>query len=242
MDGIIVLDKPASITSAGAVNRVKRLLERGVKIGHAGTLDPFATGVLLLLIGKATKSSQTFMNQPKRYDATIKLGATTATDDPDSPEVAVAGAAQPSLENIEAAAAKFVGAISQRPPAFSALKISGRPAYKLARRGQPVDLKRRDIRIDGIKIISWQWPLLKLRIDCGRGTYVRAIARDLGEALKTGGYLTELRRTRIGPFDIDRAVTLERLERDGIGPHLRSVSLADAENAQQGRQDDQHQR
>ena len=242
MNGIIVLDKPASISSAGAVNRVKRLLERGVKIGHAGTLDPFATGVLLLLIGKATKSSQMLMNQPKRYEATIKLGATTATDDPDSAEIPVPGASRPSREKIEAAAAKFVGTISQRPPAFSALKISGRPAYKLARRGQPVDLKARDIRIDAIRIISWQWPLLKVRIDCGRGTYVRAIARDLGEALKTGGYLTELRRTRIGSFDIDQAVTLERLEKEGIEPHLRPVSLADAENVQQGRQDDQHQR
>ncbi|MGD0766724.1 MAG: tRNA pseudouridine(55) synthase TruB [Tepidisphaeraceae bacterium] len=242
MNGIIVLDKPGSISSAGAVNRVKRLLERGVKIGHAGTLDPFATGVLLLLIGKATKSSQMLMNQPKRYEATIKLGATTATDDPDSPEIPVPGASQPSLENVEAAAAKFVGTISQRPPAFSALKISGRRAYKLARSGQPVDLKARDIRIDAIEIVSWQWPLLRMRIDCGRGTYVRAIARDLGEALKTGGYLTELRRTRIGPFGIDRAVTLERLEKDGIGPHLCPVSFADAENAQQGRQDDQHQR
>jgi tRNA pseudouridine55 synthase len=227
MDGIIVLDKPAKITSAGAVNRVKRLLERGVKIGHAGTLDPFATGVLLLLIGKATKTSQSFMNQPKRYDATIKLGATTATDDPDSPEIPTPGAPRPSREEIEAAAANFVGTISQRPPAFSALKISGRPAYKLARRGQPVDLKARDIRIDAMEIISWQWPLLKLRIDCGRGTYVRAIARDLGEALKTGGYLTELRRTRIGPFDVGQAVTLERLEKDGIGPHLQPVLLTD---------------
>jgi len=193
------------------------------------------------LIGKATKCSQMLMNQPKRYEATMKLGATTATDDPDSPETPTPGASQPSLENIAAEAAKFVGTISQRPPAFSALKISGRPAYQLARRGQAVDLKARDIRIDAIKIISWQWPLLEMRIDCGRGTYVRAIARDLGDALKTGGYLTELRRTRIGPFDIDQAVTLERLEKEGIGPHLHPVSLADAENSEQGRQDDQHQ-
>jgi len=221
---MVILDKPARISSAGAVNRVKRLLDRGTKIGHAGTLDPFATGVLLLLIGKATKASEMLMNQPKRYEATVKLGATTATDDPESPEIPWPAAARPSFEEIKSAAAKFAGIISQRPPPFSALKISGRPAYKLARRGQPVELRPRDVRIDGMEIISWQSPLLKLRIDCGRGTYIRAIARDLGEMLRTGGYLTELRRTRIGSFDIADAVTLERLERDGVEPHLKLIS------------------
>jgi tRNA pseudouridine55 synthase len=120
--------------------------------------------------------------------------------------------------------ARFTGIVSQRPPAFSALKISGRRAYKLARRGESVDLQPREVRIDGMEILSWQWPLLKVRIDCGRGTYIRAIARDLGEVLKTGGYLTELRRTRIGAFDIADAVTLEQLVRDGVGAHLRAVS------------------
>jgi tRNA pseudouridine55 synthase len=224
MDGLIVLNKPGGITSAGAVNRVKRLLDRGTKIGHAGTLDPFATGILLLLIGKATKSSEKLMDQPKRYDATIKLGASTATDDLESPEVPWPKAMPPSLDEIKSAVTTFTGMISQRPPTFSALKISGRPAYKLARRGQPVELRPRDVRIDGIEIVSWQWPLLKLRIDCGRGTYIRAIARDLGEMLKTGGYLTELRRTRIGDFDIADAVTLEQLVQDGVAPHLRKIS------------------
>ena len=224
MDGLIVLDKPRGITSAGAVGRVKRLLDRGTKIGHAGTLDPFATGVLLLLIGKATKSSELLMDQPKRYDTTVKLGASTATDDPESPEAPWPQAMPPSPEEIKSAIASFTGIISQRPPPFSALKISGRPAYKLARQGRPVELQPRDVRIDGIEIVSWHWPLLSLRIDCGRGTYIRAIARDLGEMLKTGGYLTELRRTRIGAFDIADAVTLEQLLRDGVAPHLRAVS------------------
>jgi tRNA pseudouridine55 synthase len=223
MDGLIVLDKPGGITSAGAVNRVKRLLDRGTKIGHAGTLDPFATGVLLLLIGKATKSSEKLMDQPKRYEATVKLGASTATDDLESPEVPWPQAMPPSSEEIKSAITGFAGMISQRPPAFSALKISGRPAYKLARRGQPVELRPRDVRIDGIDIVSWQWPLLKLRIDCGRGTYIRAIARDVGEMLKTGGYLTELRRTRIGAFDIADAVTLEQVVLDGVAPYLRAL-------------------
>jgi tRNA pseudouridine55 synthase len=225
MDGLIVLDKPAGITSAGALNRVKHLLDRSTRIGHAGTLDPFATGVLLLLLGKATKSSEMLMNQPKSYDATIKLGASTSTDDLESPEIPWPGAAEPSLDEIKSAAAHFSGIISQIPPAFSALKLAGQPAYKLARRGTPVDLKPRDVRIDRFEVISWHWPLLKIRVDCGRGTYIRAIARDIGKMVNTGGFLTELRRTRIGALDISVAVPLDRLLAEGVAPHLRPISL-----------------
>jgi tRNA pseudouridine55 synthase len=232
MNGLIVLDKPAQITSAGAVNRVKRLLDRGTKIGHAGTLDPFATGILLLLIGKATKSSEKLMDQPKSYEATAKLGASTETDDLESPEIPWPSPANPSLEEIKSAAAKFIGTVSQRPPAYSALKLSGQPAYKLARLGQSVELKPRNVRIDHLEIVSWQPPFLKMRIDCGRGTYIRAIARDLGEILKTGGYLTELRRTRIGAFDIASSVTLEQLLQDGVAPHLKPVLLPNPEHPQ----------
>jgi tRNA pseudouridine55 synthase len=241
MDGFVVLDKPPHISSAAAVGRVKRLLVRGTKIGHAGTLDPFATGILLLLIGKGTKASEKLMNQPKQYDTTMKLGATTSTYDLESPEIPWLGAAEPSLENIKSAMAKFSGIILQTPPAFSALKIAGQPAYKLARSGKTIELKPREVRIDGMQILSWQWPLLKLRIDCGRGTYIRAIARDLGEMLNTGGYLTELRRTRIGAFDIADAVTLEQLQSDGVERYLRPISLADAEHSEQRGQNDQHQ-
>ena len=221
MNGVIVLDKPAGISSAAAVNRVKRLLVRGTKIGHAGTLDPFATGILLLLIGKATKASSMFMDRPKSYEASVKLGATTPTDDPESPEIPTPGAREPTRAEIEAAIAAMIGQVSQRPPTFSALKLSGQPAYKLPRRGEPVELKPRIVRIDSIQILAWQWPMLRIRVECGRGTYIRSISRDLGETLKTGGYLTELRRTRIGEFDLSNAVTLERLIQDGISPHLR---------------------
>jgi len=234
MNGVINLDKPAGMSSAAAVSRVKRLLPRGMKIGHAGTLDPLATGVLLLLIGKATKACETLMGQPKQYETTAKLGATTATDDRDSPEIAAAIQRQPSRGEIEKAVAAMVGVIQQRPPAFSALKIGGRPAYELARQGKPVELEPRSVRIDAIEILSWQWPLLRMRIDCGRGTYIRAIARDLGEALKCGGYLTELRRTRIGRFDISQAVSLEQLNLDGVEPHLQSISSLDAQQSEQG--------
>jgi tRNA pseudouridine55 synthase len=240
MEGIINLDKPAGMSSAAAVGRVKRLLDRGTKIGHAGTLDPFATGVLLLLIGKATKSCERLMGEPKGYETTAKLGATTATDDRTSAEIVVQAEREPSREEIERACAAMVGTIQQKPPVFSALKVGGRPAYELARRGTPAKLEARNVRIDAIEVLSFEWPLLRMRIDCGRGTYIRALARDLGEALKCGGYLMELRRTGIGRFDISRAVTLEQLEADGIGPHLQAISSLDPEHSQQGGENDQH--
>jgi tRNA pseudouridine55 synthase len=227
MEGVINLDKPAGLSSAAAVSRVKRLLERGTKIGHAGTLDPFATGVLLLLVGKATKSCEMLMGQPKQYETMAKLGGTTATDDRTSPEIVTAIQRQPTRDEIEQAAAALIGTIQQKPPAFSALKVGGRPAYELARRGTPAKLEPRNVRIDAIEILSYEWPLLRMKIDCGRGTYIRAIARDLGETLKCGGYLMELRRTRIGRFDISQAVNLEQLALSGVEPHLQSISSLD---------------
>jgi tRNA pseudouridine55 synthase len=223
LNHIIVLDKPAGISSAKAVDKVKRVLPRGTKIGHAGTLDPFATGVLLLLIGRATKLCERLMDQPKQYEATMKLGATTATDDPESPEMPVEGVAPVAAERILAALPQFVGAIQQRPPAFSAMKVAGRRAYDLARDGKPPELQPRTVQVYRIDLLGFAWPLLRLRIDCGRGTYIRAIARDLGEALGVGGYLTQLRRTRIGEFGVESAVTLDRLAADGVAPHLRAM-------------------
>jgi tRNA pseudouridine55 synthase len=223
LDGVVNLNKPEGITSAAAVNRVKRLLPRGTKIGHAGTLDPFASGILLLLVGKSTKLCERLMSMPKQYEGSVKFGANTATDDLESPEIPVINAPHPTLEQIDAASRKFIGNISQVPPAFSALKISGQPAYKLARRGITPQLEPRTVRIDSIEIIDWRWPRLKIRIICGRGTYIRAIARDLGQALGAGGYLTQLCRTSIGPFDLSQAVTLEDLERDAVAKHLHAA-------------------
>jgi tRNA pseudouridine55 synthase len=205
------------------VNGVKRLLPRGTKIGHAGTLDPFATGVLLLLVGRATKSCERLMDAPKQYEATVKLGATTATDDPESQEVPAPPIDPPPLAVVSAAARSFVGDILQRPPSFSAMKVEGRRAYDLARKGNLVALEPRPVRVYGIDVLRYAWPLLHLRIDCGRGTYVRAIGRDLGAALGTAGYLTELRRTRIGAFAASESVTLDRLRSEGPAPHLRPV-------------------
>lgn len=232
MNGFINLDKPPGISSARAVARVKRLLPPRTKIGHAGTLDPFATGVLVLLVGKATRCCEALMDQPKQYEVTVKLGAITATGDPDSAEApfvpadpsagmhpgkATAPADQAAVETVIPG---FIGPIQQRPPAFSALRIAGRRAYELARRGEAVELQPRTVQVYGIEMLGFEWPLLRLRIDCGRGTYIRSIARDLGEALHVGGYVTELRRTRVGEFTADRAVTLETLSIAGAEPHL----------------------
>lgn len=215
MDGIINLDKPPGISSARAVAAAKRLLPRGTKIGHAGTLDPFATGVLLLLVGKATKSCERLMDQPKQYEVTVKFGATTETDDPDSPEITVPDAKPVPLAHARSAIQPFVGDILQRPPAYSAMKVGGRRSYDLARGGNLVRHEPRPVRVYGIEIINFDWPLLRLRIDCGRGTYVRSIARDLGEVLRVGGYLTELRRTRVGPFYLRDATPLDVLVAEG---------------------------
>ena len=225
--GIINLDKPAGISSAFAVGGVKRLLPKGTKIGHAGTLDPFATGVLLLLVGKATKTCEQLMDRAKQYEAVIRLGATTATDDLDSPAEPFACDAElptapPTREAVADALAMQVGEVMQRPPVFSAIKVGGRRAYALARRGEAVALPPRVVSIYRIDLLDYTWPEARVRVDCGRGTYVRAIARDLGERLGVGGYLTALRRTAIGPFSIADAVTLERLRSEGVDAHLKS--------------------
>jgi len=220
-DGLIILNKPRGISSAAAVGRVKRLLPRGVKIGHAGTLDPFATGILVLLIGKSTKSSEKIMGLSKQYLATVKLDATTATDDPEAPEQPIAADSHvPDAAAVATATARFIGKISQMPPVYSALKISGRRACDRIRAGQEVHLQPRLVRIDAVEIVDYQWPLLQLKIDCGRGTYIRVLGRDIGAAMGVGGYLTALCRTRIGPYGLENSVMLEMLTADGIEKHL----------------------
>lgn len=220
LHGVLNVDKPAGVTSAAVVGRVKRLLPRGTKIGHAGTLDPFATGVLLLLIGKATKRCEALMGAPKQYLATVKLGATTATDDPESPEQVLPSATPVSREALLAALAAQTGAIQQMPPVYSALKVGGRRACDRVRAGQTVELRPRTVQVYGIELLDYTWPLARLKIDCGRGTYIRAIARDIGAALGVGGYLTELRRTRVGQFDVGHAVRVEDLSAETLPGYL----------------------
>jgi tRNA pseudouridine55 synthase len=223
MDGIINLDKPAGISSAAAVAKVKRLLPRGTKIGHAGTLDPFATGVLVLLIGKATKQCEKLMDEPKQYEATVKLGATTETLDPDSEEIVDPNAAEVSRQRVEEVLRNFVGKIEQMPPIYSALKVGGRPAYQRARQGEEVVLEARKVKIYALELMRYAWPMLDIRVDCGRGTYIRSLARDIGQALGTSGYLTALRRTGVGSFRATDAVTIEKLQSEGVSGFLSRV-------------------
>lgn len=209
MDGILVIDKPGGMTSRGVVNRVQRWFPRRTKIGHTGTLDPLATGVLVVCIGAATRLADYVQAMPKSYASRFRLGATSSTDDADG-DVAVNPAAVPvSEEKIAAAVAAFVGTIDQVPPAFSALKLQGRRAHVLARKGQDVRLEARPVRIDAVRMIAYEWPFLDVEIDCGKGTYIRSVARDLGAALGCGALVETLRRTRIGPFRAEDAITLE---------------------------------
>ena len=226
-DGFLILDKPIGLSSARALGRAKWMLPRGTKIGHAGTLDPLASGVLVAMVGRCTKLCERVMGQPKRYEATITLGATSATDDAEGPIVAGEGAIAPALERIEATLASFVGTIEQLPPTFSAMKIGGRRACDRTRDGEVVVLKPRAVRIDGIALVAYAWPTLSIVVDCGRGTYVRSIARDVGATLGAGGYLSALRRTRVGPFGLDRAATLEALAERGVDAFLLPASTAD---------------
>jgi tRNA pseudouridine55 synthase len=206
--GFLNLDKPVAISSRGAVDRVGRKL-RTRRVGHAGTLDPAASGVLVIAVGKATRLVEYVQEGAKRYLATFRLGAVSTTDDAEGEITPVPGATPPSTESVTAALAGFVGVILQRPPAYSAIHVGGQRAYDLARRGERVELPERPVRIDRIELIRHDGFDLELIIDCGSGTYIRSIARDLGERLGVGGYMTALCRTAVGPFALESAVALD---------------------------------
>jgi tRNA pseudouridine55 synthase len=222
VNGLIILDKPAGATSARAVDAVKRLLPRGTKMGHAGTLDPFATGVLIVLLGRATRQCERIMSWRKTYEGIIRLGAVTATDDPDSPPQ-MRDASPVPRNALEATLASFIGTIEQRPPLYSAVKIDGKRASDLARAGKEVQVKPRAVEVHGIELLSYEWPTVSLRIECGRGTYIRSIARDLGEKLGVGGYVQALRRTSVGGCTIEQSVTLPQLTAENIAQHIRPM-------------------
>ena len=205
MEEIIFVDKPSGMSSFGAVARVRRILTQQeghkVKVGHTGTLDPFATGLLILLAGKATKKAPELTKKDKVYEATIRLGATSTTGDPEG-EITETGAKLPTREEIEAVLPQFRGEIQQTPPAFSAIKVNGQRAYKLARAGKDVEIPSRTVTIYELEILDYDAPLLKIRTHVSSGTYIRTLAEDLGKALGCGAYCTELRRTKIADYDI----------------------------------------
>jgi tRNA pseudouridine55 synthase len=207
--GLLVLDKPGGMTSRAAVDRALRWLPRGTKVGHTGTLDPLATGVLVLCLGAATRLTEYVQDMAKTYRAGVRLGARSDTDDADGTITPSEVAAPPDRATVEETLRRFVGAIEQVPPAYSAAKVSGRRAYDLARRGREVALGARRVRVYGIDVLAYEYPQLDIEVRCGKGTYIRSLARDLGERLVCGGYIETLRRTRVGPFRADDAVPLD---------------------------------
>jgi tRNA pseudouridine55 synthase len=211
LNGLLVIDKPLGASSAH-VCRVVRRITRGAKVGHTGTLDPLATGVLVLCLGRATKTIDRIMGAEKAYDTTIDLSAFSTTDDLEGDRTPIDVETPPTRAHIESILAeRFIGAIQQTPPAFSAVKVGGRRAYDLARKGQSPDIKPKTVHIHDITVRAYEWPTLTLSITCGKGTYIRSIARDLGETLHTGGMLTALVRTRVGDYTLDEAIPLDDL-------------------------------
>lgn len=214
---IFAIDKPYRISSFGALAHVRYVLSRTlgykVKIGHAGTLDPLATGVLILCTGKATKRIEEFQGQTKEYTATLQLGATTASYDMEHEVNASFPTEHITRELINDTLPQFIGDIEQIPPTYSAVKVNGDRAYELRRAGEEVKLKPKNIHIDEIEVVEFdvEKMQLSLRVVCGKGTYIRALARDLGRALNSGAYLTALRRTRVGDFTIDRCLDYEHI-------------------------------
>ena len=204
---ILAFDKPIEWTSFGIVARVRWLLTQHigtkVKVGHAGTLDPLATGVLLLCTGQATKRIEELQAHTKEYEATLKLGATTASFDMEHPEDATFPTDHITRQMVEQVLASFVGTIKQVPPAYSACKIKGTRAFRLACNGKDVELKPKTLVIDEIELLDYAMPFIKIRVVCSKGTYIRALARDIGLALHSGAYLTALRRTRVGEYRVD---------------------------------------
>ena len=214
---VIPIYKPYTWTSFQIVSRIRYHLSRryGIKrfkVGHAGTLDPLATGVLLLCTGKATKRIEELQSHTKEYEAEIMLGATTPSYDMEHPVNATYPHEHITREAVEEALKNFVGDIQQRPPLFSACKVDGKRAYDLARKGSDMELAPKQIRIDSIELLECELPKIKIRVVCGKGTYIRSLARDIGEALGSGAYLTALARTRIGEYKLDDCINPETFQ------------------------------
>jgi tRNA pseudouridine55 synthase len=216
--GLLVIDKPLEWTSHDVVGRVRRLADER-RVGHAGTLDPLATGVLLVCVGQATRLVEYLVGHDKSYETTIRLGQTTATYDAEG-AVVLERPVEVSPAEIADALNRFRGHIRQRPPVYSAVKQDGQPLYKRARRGETVEAPLREVVIHTLEFLDWRPPLLDLRVICSSGTYIRSLAHDIGEALGTGGHVAALRRTAVGDFTLDEAVALGDLTPENLAGHL----------------------
>jgi tRNA pseudouridine55 synthase len=225
MDGILLVNKPAGISSFAVVAKVRgiwraQLREAGesikrAKVGHTGTLDPAATGLMILVLGSYTKKAEQFSKLDKVYEVSACLGAVSTTGDREG-EITKTGTKQPTLAAINAVLAKFEGQIQQTPPAYSAIKLGGVRAYKLARAGKEVVLEPRTVHIHSIRSIDYNYPKLTFTAHVGSGTYIRSLVEDIGQALATGAYMTELSRAKVGKYSLEEAINLDNLEYSDI--------------------------
>ncbi|MEI7539377.1 MAG: tRNA pseudouridine(55) synthase TruB [Candidatus Saccharibacteria bacterium] len=207
-DGILLIDKPANMTSFGVVARVRRVLSqqqgKKVKVGHTGTLDPFATGLMILVIGQECKNAGSYSKLDKIYEATIRLGQTSTTGDPEGEIIDISNRVPTKLE-INKTLTEFTGEITQRPPIYSAIKINGQRAYKLARKGEKVEMPERKVMVYVIELIDYTYPNIKIRVNVSSGTYIRSLAEDIGTKLGVGAYCSQLRRISIADWNVGSA-------------------------------------
>ena len=208
---VLLIDKPVNLSSFGVVARVRRVLSekagRKVKVGHTGTLDPFATGLMILLTDKKCREAGQFSKLDKVYQAEIRFGQTSSTGDPEG-EIVQSSSRQPELDEINAVLGRFVGQITQTPPAFSAIKVDGQRAYKLARQGKTVEMPSREVEIHSIKLVRYDYPYLEIEAHVSSGTYIRTLAEDIGQALGVGAYCSSLSRLKVGEYSIGQAISL----------------------------------
>lgn len=216
--GLLLIDKPSGISSFDVIRRLRR--QTGIKkAGHAGTLDPMATGLMLILVGSATKQADRLLKQDKSYRTTIRLGATSDTGDAEG-ELTSVSTIQPTLEEVQQTLKQYIGEITQTPPAYSAIKINGVRAYQRARRGETVEMPSRQVTIHRLDLIDYTYPDLTVEVEVSSGTYIRTLGEDIGKSLGVGGYLTALRRLTIGDYTVDGAVGLDSLTSENLSAHL----------------------
>ena len=223
MKGILLVDKPAGWTSHDAVAKVRAIIKQGtglrIKVGHSGTLDPAATGLLVLLVGSYTKRAGEFSKLDKTYEAELTLGAVSTTGDIEG-KIIPKSTIQPSEGQVRTVLGLFEGQIEQTPPPYSAIKIGGQRAYKLARRGKTPELKPRKIQIYSIQLTDYSYPKVKVAAKVSSGTYIRSLTEDIGKKLNTGAYLSALRRSGVGKFNVDGAIIANELAFDNLSQHL----------------------
>jgi tRNA pseudouridine55 synthase len=231
MNGILLIDKPQDWTSFDVVNKVRRVIQtselnvtgkKRFPVGHTGTLDPMATGLLVLLLGKYTKRATELTKLDKTYEVTMRLGQISSTGDEEG-EKTVVSDLQPTEAAVAAALQQFVGDIMQTPPAYSAIKVNGQRAYKLARAGQTVELAARPVHIEYSTLTSYTYPFVTFTTLVSSGTYIRSLVEDIGKSLQTGAYMPALRRTTVGPFTLDTAITMQQVSVEAIKTHAQTL-------------------